>query len=634
MAAPLESPPSDNLYMKEVSRQTPPRTLCGPCSATSRIGTLVSVRILPTPPGVESGAALVRMGSVPEAQHLVDNAGQFAAALGTPLTVKFAASGQKGGGKGAPHGAAAPPPPPVAAPGASAAPSTRLYVRGLPLGITEDQVTGIFSGYGSCVSCKVLQQTPGGPPNAAAIVQMSAVQEAQWLVDNVNGNIPQGLPGPVEVRFKQDRADVPAFPPGPPAPAAAVPAGAGGVAPSEHIFLKGLPSGLTAEAVASILASYGTAVSSTIVQSPDPPNGATDTACLVRMSSLAEAAFLVDNLNGNIPHGLTVPVSVCYSSGAPAPPAEEPPLGPKGGGRGAAAVPRAAHAPGGPPGPSERLWMRGLPEGITAEAPLYTSRTSPRLVSTKILPSPPGANDVAGLVRMSSVAEAQWLVANVNGNIPQGMSAPVEIKFANSSGPGGPRAGAAAAHVAAGVCGQPCRDNLYVKGFPPDINEAMLRGLLGQYGTVRACKILPPPPGQPAAAGIVRMASPQDRGPVARGQAERQHPDRHGHSRGGQVRQKHQQRQGRWQGEGRGLALLTARAAGARLRPLLRLRLPLLFLPLLPPVWDWDARPLLGRRGSGGPRSRGAESSGSPWRLCIVEKPPVLFVCYRATMSG
>lgn len=375
---------------------------------------------------------------------------------------------------------------------------------------------GIFNGYGSCVSCKVLPQAPNGPQNAAAIVQMSAVQEAQWLVDNVNGNIPQGLPGPVEVRFKMDRADAPAYPVAQPAPAVAMPVGAGGVAPSENIFIKGLPSGLSAEAVASILSAYGAAVSSTIVQSPDPPNGATDTACILRMSMLAEAAFLVDNLNGNIPHGLTSPVSVCYSSGVPAPPpaalewAEAPSFGQKGGGKGAPAAPRTAYAPGGPPEPSERLWMRGFPEGITAEALQSIFSSYGTVASTKILASPPGANDVAGLVRMSSVAEAQWLVANMNGNIPQGLSAPVEVKFANSSGPGGPRRSAAAAPAAPGVCSQPCKDNLYVKGFPPDIDESMLRGLLGQYGTVRACKILPPPPGHPAAACIVRMSSGQE----------------------------------------------------------------------------------------------------------------------------
>merc|ERR1719253_2235141 len=40
------------------------------------------------------------------------------------------------------------------------------------------------------------------------------------------------------------------------------------------------------------------------------------------------------------------------------------------------------------------------------------------------------------MVRVGSVDEAQWIVDNLNGNIAQGLSTPVQVRFANSPGQG------------------------------------------------------------------------------------------------------------------------------------------------------------------------------------------------------
>lgn len=487
----MDNSPTDNLYMRGLPPGTDEESLR---SMFASVGTVVQVKILPTAPGMETAAALVRMSSVEEAMHLVENSAQFAAGLGAPLAIMYAQSGrQKGGGKGCggapyggPGGAMAPPPPPAAVMG-GAAPGTRLYVKGLPFGITEEQVRQIFSGYGNVLSCKVLPPPAQGANDTAAIVQMSTTQEAQWLVDNVNGNIPQGLPGPVEVKFKTERGEMGGGYGAPPmAQMAAVPQGPVAAAvPSENIFIKGLPAGLTEQGVAMILGSYGTVAACTIVQNPD---GTNDTACYVRMSSFPEAQFLVDNLNGNIPHGLNSPVSVSYADGASLAAAISG-AGGGGGGSGPTVVPSNE--------PSENLFMKGFPEGMTAEALAAIFSAYGKVLSAQVMPP-----DV-GIVRMGSVAEAQWLVTNVNGNIPQGLTTPIQVSFAQQSAPP-PQA----APKAAG--GWPAKDNLYVKGFPADINEPTFRGIMGQYGTVRACIILPPPPGLLAAAAIVRYGTPQE----------------------------------------------------------------------------------------------------------------------------
>mmetsp|Transcript_19852 Transcript_19852/g.45217 ORF Transcript_19852/g.45217 Transcript_19852/m.45217 type:complete len:82 (-) Transcript_19852:37-282(-) len=44
-----------------------------------------------------------------------------------------------------------------------------------------------------------------GKPSQAAIVEFAEISEARWVVENLNGNIPQGLSEPVTVNFKRER---------------------------------------------------------------------------------------------------------------------------------------------------------------------------------------------------------------------------------------------------------------------------------------------------------------------------------------------------------------------------------------------------------------------------------------------
>jgi len=76
-----------------------------------------------------------------------------------------------------------------------------LHVTGLPTGATEDQVKEIFAQYGTVKSCKVLPAKED-KPDSAAIVTMDSADQAQWLVDNVNGKVPTGLTTPLVVKKK------------------------------------------------------------------------------------------------------------------------------------------------------------------------------------------------------------------------------------------------------------------------------------------------------------------------------------------------------------------------------------------------------------------------------------------------
>mmetsp|Transcript_25403 Transcript_25403/g.49739 ORF Transcript_25403/g.49739 Transcript_25403/m.49739 type:complete len:424 (-) Transcript_25403:58-1329(-) len=96
------------------------------------------------------------------------------------------------------------PPPPEAGPGAS------IYVKGLPANMTAETVHATFAPYGNVIDCKVLVacgQSDDGTGQSVAIVRMGSMNEANWLVENLNGNIPQGLSRPVMVSFKGQRPD-------------------------------------------------------------------------------------------------------------------------------------------------------------------------------------------------------------------------------------------------------------------------------------------------------------------------------------------------------------------------------------------------------------------------------------------
>jgi len=79
-----------------------------------------------------------------------------------------------------------------------------LFVKSLPLESTPEGLQAIFSQYGGVKSVKVLPPS-GGRTVVAAFVIMNSVEEAKWIVENVNGQVPTGLQNPVEVIFASPR---------------------------------------------------------------------------------------------------------------------------------------------------------------------------------------------------------------------------------------------------------------------------------------------------------------------------------------------------------------------------------------------------------------------------------------------
>lgn len=102
-------------------------------------------------------------------------------------------------------------PPPPLPPNPAAGPelSDNLYIKGLPPNMTDSWLRQIFDPYGNVVSTRILQTKavntdPSG--ESIALIRFGQVDQARWLVDHLNGNIPQGLSRPITVRYADSAA--------------------------------------------------------------------------------------------------------------------------------------------------------------------------------------------------------------------------------------------------------------------------------------------------------------------------------------------------------------------------------------------------------------------------------------------
>jgi len=76
-------------------------------------------------------------------------------------------------------------------------PSDNLFISEIPGEVDQAKVENIFGAYGTIANVKFLP----GQGKHAALVRFQTVEEAKWIVDNLNGNIPQGISTPVQVKY-------------------------------------------------------------------------------------------------------------------------------------------------------------------------------------------------------------------------------------------------------------------------------------------------------------------------------------------------------------------------------------------------------------------------------------------------
>uniref|UniRef100_A0A7S1LTC5 RRM domain-containing protein n=2 Tax=Alexandrium catenella TaxID=2925 RepID=A0A7S1LTC5_ALECA len=73
-------------------------------------------------------------------------------------------------------------------------PSERVYITNLPQDINEAKVKEVLGDYGTIKSVKVV--SPG-----TVILGLSSLDEAKWMVENLDGNMPEGITSSITVKF-------------------------------------------------------------------------------------------------------------------------------------------------------------------------------------------------------------------------------------------------------------------------------------------------------------------------------------------------------------------------------------------------------------------------------------------------
>eukprot|EP00930_Biecheleria_cincta_P031096 TRINITY_DN21574_c0_g1_i1.p1 TRINITY_DN21574_c0_g1~~TRINITY_DN21574_c0_g1_i1.p1 ORF type:complete len:442 (+),score=70.55 TRINITY_DN21574_c0_g1_i1:22-1326(+) len=236
--------------------------------------------------------------------------------------------------------------------------------------------------------------------------------------------------------------------------------------PSDNTFVTNLPPGLSDADVKRIFSAYGTVMSVRITSRPEH----NFTSALIRYASVAEAQTIVESLNGNIPHTLTTPVECRFANAPGGKGAGGGGCGGGGGGdtsggggysamngggfSGSRSSPyqmQSRMGPGGGGEPSDNVFATSLPSGLEENDVKKIFGAYGTVLSAKIV-SKPEMSFTSALIRFASSDEALKIVESLNGNIPHLLTAPIEVRFANSR-QGGNKGKGADSNGAAGYGG-------------------------------------------------------------------------------------------------------------------------------------------------------------------------------------
>lgn len=82
-----------------------------------------------------------------------------------------------------------------------AEPSDHVIIGNLPADFTDEALKTNFEAYGTIKWCRLFDGR-GPEGKKSAMIEFSSVEEATWLVENLDGNIPLGLEAEVSVKYK------------------------------------------------------------------------------------------------------------------------------------------------------------------------------------------------------------------------------------------------------------------------------------------------------------------------------------------------------------------------------------------------------------------------------------------------
>jgi len=237
-------------------------------------------------------------------------------------------------------------------------------------------------------------------------------------------------------------------------------------APSDNLYVKDLPPGISEEEVHATFSKVGSVVECRVLRW----DNASGCAALVRMASMELAARARAQLSGTVHDSCLVPLQVGLQEK-------------KGGEK-----------------VEDHLYIKGLPCTSTPDQLRTLFGRFGTVTWCRVLPLPfeprnGSVPDVAALVQMSSPSEAQFAIEGLNGRTSAELGQPMTVRFAESK-PGGPEQADAKPN-----------NNIYVKGWPVGFPDFLLQSIFQQYGSVLRLRLLDnPDPEQPTCAALVQMS--------------------------------------------------------------------------------------------------------------------------------
>lgn len=180
--------------------------------------------------------------------------------------------------------------------------------------------------------------------------------------------------------------------------------GGGGLVDMCNLYVAGLPVNSGEDVIRKLFSRYGQVLSIRIL--PRYADSSPETTCLVRMGSAEEAASTISALNGQIPafEGVAPVLHLSFSL----------------------------------QGPTEQLFVQGLPVGIDENGVRQTFASCGQIQQMQILPPAgmplPGAGPAScsALVRMSTVEQARQAVGFLNGQVASAAMMPLRVMIAKS----------------------------------------------------------------------------------------------------------------------------------------------------------------------------------------------------------
>eukprot|EP00435_Cladocopium_sp_Y103_P037228 s1133_g9.t2 len=340
--------PCNNLYVKGL----PPSITEAHLRATfSKAGKVLEMKIMRSVDHKQDCAALIRMGSLEDAKnaiHLLDGTSPEAPAA--PLHLSHYGKDPKN--------------------------RDNLYVKGLPLDFTKEDLEEIFKPYGVVKRCRILSP-PAKALDMAALVQMATVEQASHAMEALDGRPPRGL-HEMHIHFAEKEVNhIENL--------------------SNNIYVKGLPLGIPDFQLRAVFSKYGKVVRLKVME---PTGENVDCAALVQMSSIPEAQAAVEALNGSSLSEAVSHIKVKYA--------------------------------GKDQRPGCNLYVTGLPL-TTKESELRARFTQCGQVCRMRLLSQHGRTEAHALVEMMTTEEASLAIQKLNGSTLQGQFCPtLVVRFATN----------------------------------------------------------------------------------------------------------------------------------------------------------------------------------------------------------